>query len=140
MKKLLALSAVLLCVFFTSCNKDDDSREPLIGSWFFFQDEDTNGELVEADDCEKKLTMIFKEDMSFELEAYGSITGDPTECEKDSDTGSWAILSKGVLAINFDSGGVEQYNYSIEGSTLIFIYEYESNGQIETERKFFIRK
>ncbi|QXP51262.1 lipocalin family protein [Cellulophaga sp. HaHa_2_1] len=143
MKKLLVLSAALLGIFFTSCSSDDDdSGNPLIGSWGFFQDENANGELEEGDECSKKLTLIFREDMSFELEAYGSITGDPDECEKDSDsdTGTWAILSEGVLAITFDSGGVEEFNYSIENNTLTFTFTYESNGETETERSIYIRR
>ncbi|AIZ41154.1 lipocalin family protein [Cellulophaga baltica] len=143
MKKLLVLSAALLGIFFTSCSSDDDdSGNPLIGSWGFFQDENANGELEEGDECSKKLTLIFREDMSFELEAYGSITGDPDECEKDSDsdTGTWAILSEGLLAITYSEGDVEQGMYSIDGNTLTIINEYESNGETETERSIYIRK
>ncbi|WP_282142821.1 lipocalin family protein [Cellulophaga baltica] len=143
MKKFLVLSAALLGIFFTSCSSDDDdSGNPLIGSWGFFQDENANGELEEGDECSKKLTLIFREDMSFELEAYGSITGDPDECEKDSDsdTGTWAILSEGLLAITYSEGDVEQRMYSIDGNTLTIINEYESNGETETERSIYIRK
>ncbi|MBO0591467.1 lipocalin family protein [Cellulophaga sp. E16_2] len=142
MKKLLVLSAALLGIFFTSCSSDDDdSGNPLIGSWGFFQEE-YDGELEEGDDCSKKKTLIFREDMSFELEAYGSITGDPDECEKDSDsdTGTWAILSEGVLAVTYSEGDVEQGMYSIDGNTLTLTSTYEANGETETERSIYIRK
>ncbi|MDO6769020.1 MULTISPECIES: lipocalin family protein [Cellulophaga] len=116
-----------------------------MGSWTYFQEE-IDGELVEVDDCDKKNTVVFNEDMSFEFIAYGSITGDPEECEidSDSDTGEWSIPSEGVLAISYASDNddsVEEAMYTIDGDTLTITSEYENNnGETESDVVVYIRK
>jgi hypothetical protein len=144
MKKLFLASTFLLSLLFVSCDKDDDgeSVNPLIGSWTFFQ-EQIDGELVEGDDCEKKATAVFNEDMSFEYIAYGSITGDPEECEidSDSDTGTWSIPSTDVLEITYSDGSIEEGMYTIDGDTLTLNFEYENNdGETESDVVVYIRK
>lgn len=107
---------ILLFVFamaFTSCNKDDDNQDPLIGSW----------EMTEIDS-----NYVYKELVTFKSDQTGGVIitykYDTEPEEIDSSTFSWTT-SNNLLTISTE-GETFSFAYAISGNKLTLSMDGDS--------------
>lgn len=133
--------AVLLCLglTFTSCTKDENSKEDeiskdteLIGTWSYMAYIDEEGEEA-ADACESKETITFNSDNSFDYVYFGG----EEECELTQDaSGSWKYISENVLNLDYSHDTYEYVidaQFEISGNVLILILD---EGEGEYKEKY----
>ena len=132
MKKILILTVALFSLM--SCSDNDNSIDPVIGSWFPFSE---NG--VESSDCEKKSTLTFSENGAFTTTNY---ILDGNECFLDNEaSGIWSAKAGSVYTITI-SGRAEGDDgvlvFSNNNDTFTITSEGEEAGT--TEVSVFNRK
>lgn len=133
MKKILVLTIAMFSLL--ACSSDDENNlDPIVGTWYKFSEEG-----IEASDCEKKSSVTFKENGTFNSVSYESIDD---ECIiEDEFSATWTNKGNGVYSrINNGESSDSSITFSDNGNTMTSVYKQEYNGETLTDITVFKRK
>jgi len=143
MKRILVL-AIAAGFVFSSCKKDDDDQNLIVGTWkvnkFVYKYGSGSSETEIPDACEAKSTVAFKEDGSVTSNDYYTSSGN---CVSDNDNGTYSYNESGkTLAINLGDGTVNFRVLNLTGSELALQGEnddYDGDGKDDEYIVYFKR-
>ncbi|MGG6231928.1 lipocalin family protein [Tenacibaculum sp. SDUM215027] len=132
MKKILVLTIAMFSLF--ACSSDDENLDPIVGTWYKFSEEG-----IEASDCEKKSSVTFNENGTFNSISYESIED---KCViEDELSATWTNKGNGVYSRTYNGESSNtSITFSDNGNTMTSVYKQEYNGETLTDITVFKRK
>jgi len=101
MKKVMYVCLMVAMMPFVSCDSDDDSpQDTIIGKWQLEQRFKNNVEESLSDDCEKKSTIEFKTDNTFN--SFESFFEPDQPCISSTVPGTWEYNGDNALKTSYD--------------------------------------
>lgn len=139
MKKILLL-AVAAGFVFSSCKKDDDDQNLIIGTWkvnkFSYKYGNGSSETEIPDECAAKSTIVFKEDGALISNDYYKTGGN---CVSDNDTGTYSYNESGkTLAMNLEDNTINFKVLNLTNSELALQGENDDYDGDGTDDEYII--
>ncbi len=141
------VTAVLLSLFFISCNSDDDGgnnneneTSGLVGTWKITERIEDGETIALIPGCEAESGYVFQSDNRYIENDFVTVNlGNDTRCDDDGIPGSWTI-SDNILTLNYDAVDGEpafllEFEFELTGDTLVLNY---TEGNF-TERSTYTR-
>ena len=135
---MLLILLVLIVPISVSCSEDNDivkeePKESIIGKWQLIEELlESKDEISVLSECEKKSTIEFKLDGTYELISF---TLDK-ECTSETTIHSWVDKGNNILEVFHADGGSAIGNYLfIDGNLKLVVYDEDGN-----EDEYYIYK
>ncbi|MFT7900430.1 lipocalin family protein [Tenacibaculum ascidiaceicola] len=133
MKKILVLTIAMFSLL--ACSSDDENNlDPIVGTWYKFSEEG-----IEVSECEKKTSVTFNENGTFNSTSYESIED---KCViEDEFSATWTNKGNGIYSriYNGESSDVS-ITFSDNDNTMTSVYTEEYNGITNTNITILKRK